>query len=346
MTLTVCFLFMIVCYSQSKKKSNAFVLLSYNTENFFDTIFHPAMKDNEFTPGSKKHWNSGRYQHKTEGIARVISKIIDGGYPDIVLLCEVENRDVLTDLVKRKEIASAGYRIIFESSHDHRGINIGLLYRKKTFRPIAQKLLSIEYPGETRESTRGILYVTGIAMKNDTLHILGNHWKSRVGNPAETESKRVFDAGILRNEIDSILRANNNAKIICLGDFNDEPGSKSISKVLGASCKVGEKDDEKLVDVMCQPYLEGKGSFSYKGRWLMLDNVILSKNLILDKNHLHLEESSGEVFAPSWLLKDNDKAGGPVPWKTYAGEKYLGGYSDHLPVFVELVKSKKRIRVQ
>ena len=176
------FLFLFVCYSQIKKKSNAFILVSYNTENFFDTVFHANMKDNDFNPGSKKHWDSNRYRHKTEGIARVISEVVAGGYPDIIVLCEVENRDVLNNLVQRKEIASADYRIIFESSHDRRGINIGLLYRKKSFRLISQNLIGIEYPGEKKERTRGILYVTGIAMKNDTLHIFANHWKSRVRN--------------------------------------------------------------------------------------------------------------------------------------------------------------------
>jgi len=343
-TVSFFFVFLFVCYSQINKKSNAFVLLSYNTENFFDTVFHANMKDHDFNPGSKKHWDSKRYQHKTEGIARVISEVVAGGYPDIIVLCEVENREVLNDLVQRKEIASADYRIIFEKSQDHRGINTGLLYQKKSFRPISQNLISIEYPGEKKESARGILYVAGIAMKNDTLHIFANHWKSRVGSQAETESKRMYYAHVLKNKTDSILSMNSHAKIICLGDFNDEPGNNSIRKVLEAGCIAGEAENEKLVDVMCPLFLEGKGTYSYRGKWQMLDNIILSKSLVSPSNRLHLDGPSGEVYAPSWLLKYNDKAGDSVPWKTYAGNKYLGGYSDHLPVYVELVKSKNRIR--
>jgi len=328
--------------AQNGKKSNDFIIMSYNTENFFDTINDPHTSDDEYTPDSKKHWETERYNHKVQGIARVISEITPGHFPDLMLLCEVENHEVLKDLVHRKEIISAGYQIIFEKGHDTRGISIGLLYRKKTFRLLSKNLIGIEYPGEKKESTRGILYVKGIVTKDDTVHVFGNHWKSRVGNQAETESKRIYDAEILKSKTDSLFRLNRNAKIICMGDFNDEPESTSINKELGASCKSGEREDEKLVDIMCPLSLEGKGSYSFRGRWQMLDNIILSKSLLSKKNRLHLNDDGGKIFGPTWLLKVNDKAGGPVPWKTYAGDKYLGGYSDHLPVYAELVKIGKR----
>jgi predicted extracellular nuclease len=315
--------------------------MSYNTENFFDTINDPHTSDNEFTPESKKHWNTKRYKQKVEGIARVISEVTPGGFPDVILLCEVENKAVLIDLVNRKEISAAGYQIVFRKSQDTRGISIGLLYRKETFRLISQNLIAIEYPGEKRESTRGILYVKGVTLKADTIHFFGNHWKSRVGRRSETESKRIYDAGILKSKTDSLLRLNKQAKIICLGDFNDEPGNTSISMILNAGCNSEEKTGAILIDVMCPLFLEGKGTYSYKGKWQMLDNIILSKNLLSNKSRLHMAGISGKVFTPDWLLKYNDKAGGPIPWKTYAGDKYLGGYSDHLPVFIELVKSEK-----
>jgi predicted extracellular nuclease len=336
-----CLIFLSACITQTGKKRNTFIVMSYNTENFFDTINDPHTFDNDFTPDSKKHWNAKRYKQKVEGIARVISEVTPGRFPDIILLCEVENQAVMIDLANQKVILAAGYRVVFRKSHDKRGISIGLLYRKKTFRLLVQNLICIEYPGEKRENTRGILYVKGIVLKDDTVHIFGNHWKSRVGKLEETDSKRIYDAGILRCKTDSLFRLNKQANIICLGDFNDEPGNSSISKILNAGCNSEDKTGEILIDVMCPLYLEGNGTYSYKGKWQMLDNIILSKNLLSNKSRLHMAGKSGEVFKPDWLLKYNNKAGGSIPWKTYAGDKYLGGYSDHLPVFVELVKNEK-----
>ncbi len=323
----------ILSYTQTSKGSHTFMIMSYNTENFYDTINDPHTADDEFTPKGRKHWNTAHYQQKLAGIARVISSIREKGFPDVVVLCEVENRAVLEDLLRQPSITGAKYRIIHKDSRDTRGIDIAMLYRQDQFRVLSWRLIDFGYPGEKVERTRGILYVTGIAGKGDTLHILGNHWKSRVGNQAETEAKRIFEAGFLKTKTDSILKRNRNARIICLGDLNDEPTSNSINQVLDARCPANSKNRPALVNIMCPLHLKGEGTYSYKNRWLMLDNIIVSKSLLSNRARFHLAGTEGHVYKAPWLLQYNAKAGEQVPYKTYAGDKYLGGYSDHLPVY-------------
>lgn len=331
--IALLFLSAISCRTQTGKGIHEFMIMSYNTENLYDTINDPHTADDEFTPKGKKHWNSAHYQQKLAGVARVISSIRENGFPDIVVLCEVENRAVLDDLLRQPSIARANYRIIHKDSRDTRGIDIAILYRQDHFRMLNWRLIDFGYPGEKVERTRGILYLTGIAGKSDTLHILGNHWKSRVGNQAETEAKRIFEAGFLKTKTDSILKRNRNAKIICPGDFNDEPTSNSINQVLEARCPSNSKSRPALINIMCPLRLKGDGTYSYKNKWLMLDNIIVSRSLLSNRARFHLAGTEGHIYNASWLLQYNAKAGEQVPFKTYAGDKYLGGYSDHLPVY-------------
>ena len=322
-----------VSQGQPSRTGQRFILMSYNTENFFDTINDPHTADDKFTPEGVMRWTGKRYHHKLKNIARVIGSVSENSYPDIVMLCEIENREVLEDLVRQPSIAKAHYRILHKDSHDPRGIDNAMLYRKEHFRLLSWRLIDFDYPGEKQKRTRGIIYVKGIVDGKDTLHVFGNHWKSRAGEEEETESKRVFDASLLKEKTDSILRKNKHALIVCMGDFNDEPTNTSLSQVLGAACPEGPGTKSRLVNLMCNLHLQGKGSYSYRGKWLMFDNIIVSTALVLPGGDIEVEGNEGHIYAAPWLLKTNAKTGVTVPFKTYSGTRYLGGYSDHLPIF-------------
>ena len=326
-------------HAQSKPEGRTFFMMSYNVENLYDTLNDPRIADDEFTPTGRMHWNTMRYIKKLSGIAKVISCIRPGDYPDIIVLCEIENRNVLQDLVNQQALKTSHYKIVHKDSRDTRGIDVALLYRSNKFKVLSWHVIRVKYPGEKSEHTRDILYVKGVALNRDTLHIFGNHWKSRNGNIADTEPKRLYEAGILRSKIDSLLKKNRNSYIICMGDFNDEPTSKSIIQVLGAACDKDQNFQGNLIDVMCQPHLHGKGTYRYKNKWLMLENIIVSKKLFASKSGMNLSGTEGNIYSPAWLLKYNPKAGEAIPYKTYGGDKYLGGYSDHLPVYIVLIKN-------
>jgi predicted extracellular nuclease len=341
--LTVLTVFSLSSVCQGKLPSS-FMVVSWNVENLYDTLNDPQTQDEDYTPKSKLGWTTGRYNKKLLDIATVLSLIDHGKLPDVVGLCEIENRSVLRDLVQQSPIKAASYKIVHEESDDPRGIDVALLYRSDHFKVMNSFRIPVHYPGEKNSRSRGILYIRGIALGKDTLHIFVNHWKSRNGDETETEVKRDFDASMLRLRIDSLLLRDRNSKILCLGDMNDESTNNSISNVLKASCETTFPFKSDLVDLMCSQKQLGIGSYSYKGRWLMLDHIILSKSLLNRKTNLYASPLDAKVFNNALLLKENPKANEKVPYKTYGGDKYMGGVSDHLPVYVnfrvEKFKSK------
>ncbi len=319
----------------TKNKNNNFTVAFYNVENLFDTINSPNTWDEEFTPKSKKKWNSKKYFKKINDIGKVISSI-NNKFPDIVGLCEIENRNVLKDLVQTKALQKEKYKIIHEDSHDVRGIDVALLYNPKEFEYISHKKIEINYKKEPKYKTRDILYVKGLASKTDTLHIFVNHWKSRGGGQKETEYKRIAIAKVLRENIDNILLSNKEAKIIVIGDLNDEPTDKSVRNTLGASNKIN--DNATLFNLMYNLDSLGVGTHSYKGKWNMLDNMIVSKSLINSKTGYRVQNNTAYIFNDDFILYYNAKTGTKTPNRTYGGSHYFGGYSDHLPVYFILTK--------
>ncbi len=341
-------IFILVAFGVQAKDPPRLTVMFYNTENLFDTVDDPATDDDAFTPAGKKEWTQERYTKKLEDLAKVITGVLPKGSPDLIGLSEVENRKVLEDLIHTGKLKKVDYGIIHEESPDRRGIDVALLYNPGRFRYLSHRRLPIRFPRDTTK-VRDILYVKGRA-DGEMLHIFVNHWKSRSGGLRATEQKRIFSAVVLRRAVDSILNFEPQAKIIILGDFNDEPTNMSIMQILMAADKrknIGRRD---LYNLMYDMHnLHDTGTYSYKSSWLMLDQIILSYPLLQDKNGWHTGYNGGHIFSEEWMLYDNPKAGRPVPNRTYGGPSYFGGISDHLPVYCSLEKpaltnSKKKKR--
>ncbi len=331
-------------YSLQAKQPPRLVVMFYNTENLFDTINDPKTRDDEFTPSGQEHWTPVRYEKKLKDISKVITDVTPHKLPDLIGLSEVENLTVLKDLVHTGKLKKTDYGIVHEDSPDLRGIDVALLYKKETFKTITHRSISIHFPHDTMK-VRNILYVKGKA-GGETLHLFVNHWKSRYGGVKATEQKRVYSAVVLRRTVDSILNFEPEARILIMGDFNDEPTNMSIMQMLNATNKrknIGRRD---LYNLMYDLHnLHDTGTYSYKGHWDMLDQIIVSYPFLQDTKGWHTNYQGGHIFSEEWMLYDNPKAGRKVPNRTYAGPIYFGGVSDHLPVycvFVKLLTGKKR----
>ena len=304
----------------------------YNVENLFDTINDPLTTDDVFTPEGKNKWTNTRYQKKINDIAKVISSINKNDLPVLVGFAEIENRSVLKDLIKTDALKSKNYNIVHEESPDIRGIDVGLIYRPDEFKYLMHKTIPV--PLETKYKVRDILYTKGILNDTDTLHVFVNHWKSRSGGQAETEPQRIQCAQILRNTVDSILFINKDAKILIMGDLNDEPTNKSVYETLGAN---NSGNSESLNNLMTSLSENGFGTHSYRGHWNILDHIIVSNNLISSNKGYIANNNKGQIFSADWITytyKDGNKS----PNRTYGGSNYYGGYSDHYPVYVILKK--------
>jgi len=323
-----------------KTDKTQLLIVSYNVENLFDIADDPQNSgDDEWTPGSEKEWTQERYDKKISNLAKVISSINNKELPDIVGICEVENRKVLEDLIADTLLSANEYGIAHEQSPDPRGIDVALIYKKSEFEYISHEAIKVKLADNPNYNTRDILHVIGIVNEKDTMHVFVNHWKSRGGgSQAETEIKRVNAAKILREKVDNILRKNENANIVILGDMNDEPQNKSIAETLNATNNRNTTDVFELYNTLLDKDLKGEGTYSYKGEWNMLDNIIISQNLLKNRLGYHIGANEGEIFKEEWFMYYQSKIDQFIPSKTYGGKNYYGGYSDHLAVYLILNK--------
>jgi endonuclease/exonuclease/phosphatase family metal-dependent hydrolase len=327
-------------HGQKSSKNNSgtsIVIAFYNTENLFDTIDDPHANDNEYLPSAVKNWNTAKYSAKIKAIAHVLAAIDSVDLPGIIGLAEVENREVLKDLVNTDALKRGKYKIIHKHSSDPRGIDEALLYRPDVFKELYHRKIPVYAGDPSKGSMREPLYVCGIT-GGDTLHIIVNHWKSRAGKEEETEAKRIDYAKTVRHVVDSIFVLHPSANIILLGDFNDNPTDKSITENLKALSPVKGITPCNLYDLLSVPYARGEGSICFDG-WDLFDQIIVSSSLLTPNKKGISVENEAHIFKRSWMLYTNKK-GESVPNKTYVGNKYVGGYSDHLPVWVKLSRVK------
>ena len=288
----------------------------YNLENAFDTLNDGGKQDGEYLPAGRRKWDTPKYQNKLNHIVRVILAANEWEGLDVVGVCEVENKNVLFDIIRHPLMKQYGYRFVHEESPDVRGIDVALLY-KKGITYVGHRAIPIQLVGRP---TRDILHVTLRPPSKDTLHLLVNHWPSRMGGAAKSEPKRLKASETL---VDYIIQSQLNEKhTIVMGDFNDEPDDSSVHQVVAAGFTNLSDGDS------C-------ASHKYKAAWAALDQVMVSESLVnTEAKNYSVKKYS--VFRTEWLLEKDAQYGGVKPFRSWDGLGYQGGYSDHLPVVLTL----------
>ena len=335
--LVIIILVLIFNSGYSQQNSDSYKIMFYNVENLFDTFDDSLTNDEEFLPEGNRFWNNYKYYTKLNQIYKVIIAIGGWNPPAIIGLCEIENRKVLNDLVNNTPLVKFEYQIIHKESPDWRGIDVGLLYRKNLFEPLYYEAIPINFPGNPESKTRDILYVKGIAKNSDTLNVFINHWPSRWGGQLESEGRRVFVASVLKAKVDSIFKSNPQSNIIITGDLNDYPDNKSINEVLNVSQEFDQIIDNELYNLSSHLYkTKNIGSNKYHGNWGVLDQFIVSGNILHKKNKVFTSLDDIYIFNADFLLEPDKGYFGYKPNRTFIGYKYNGGYSDHLPTYLIL----------
>jgi predicted extracellular nuclease len=313
--------------------SNTYRFAFYNVENLMDTLDNPITADDEFTPQGANKWTAQRYDIKLKHLAKVIAAM---DCPAVLGLTEIENAQVVKDLLGQKTISKGNYGFVHYDSPDRRGIDVAFAYNKELVKVIESEKIGINFPeGVTKEAetTRDILHVKA-TIGGNPIHFFVNHWSSRRGGAEASEPKRFYAASVLRKTIDAIQKLDANAKIVVLGDFNDEPSDRSVVEILKASAPVTEPYTDRLYDIMAPFQADKKGSYYYKGQWDMIDNIVVSGSVLSSKGSVYCQNTT--IFKDNFMLY-TDKSGVASPSRTYGGTHYFGGYSDHLPVFVEAI---------
>ncbi|RLD39189.1 MAG: endonuclease/exonuclease/phosphatase family protein [Bacteroidetes bacterium] len=309
----------------------------YNLENLFDTIDTPEVRDSEFTPSAAKKWNSQKYYEKLDNMAKVISKIAIDKTPEgvaILGICEVENKEVIEDLVHRPALKNRNYKIAHINSPDKRGIDVALIYQASMFELESALAFPLKIEGRLDFYSRDQLLVSG-KLLGEKIHILVNHWPSRSGGEERSMPLRNAAGDLSRSIVNFILSLDSDAKIIIMGDLNDDPHNASVVEHLKATSDKNLLSKDYLYDPFALIHKpDSFGSLAYRGKWNLFDQIIITPSLIKTKRKKwHFKEAF--VFNADFLKNQEGKYKG-FPFRTFAGNRYLGGYSDHLPTYIIL----------
>lgn len=310
----------------------------YNVENLYDTIDSPDTDDHEFLPGAAKQWNTDRYTRKLGRMAQVISELAADVHPDGLAclgLSEIENRSVLEDLVRTEAIRKRDYRIVHHDGPDRRGVDCAFLYDPKRFELLGSKSYRLRDPADSTFRSRDQLLVSGV-LEGDTMHFIVAHWPSRRGGEKASRPKRIMAAELGRHITDSLLARNAQARVVYMGDLNDDPIDASVERFLRSSGEKAQAVDGRFFNPMVASYRKGIGSLAWQDSWNLFDQVMLSPALVQPAaGHFHYYGM--RVFNQPYLRqKEGNYAGYPL--RTFVGDQYAAGYSDHFPVYVILVR--------
>ncbi len=324
----------IPAFSQTSTKD--FFFLFYNVENLFDTTDDPKTSDEEFTPEGVRHWTYSRLNKKLINISKVIHSASGWEPPQLIALCEIENRLVLDRLVNDTPLNKYQFNIIQKESPDPRGIDVALLYNPDTFYPLGYKCISLKSEEGNILKSREILYVSGLIGLTDTLHIFVNHWPSRYSGLLESKSARNLAAQTLRLCIDSLTKKYPHPKIIVAGDFNDQPTDESISLFLQAEGSSETPEKHKLYNLSLPWMMEEIQTIKHQSQWMVFDQIIVSGALLEPNTRLYTKPEWANIIKFPFLLEKDEKYGGMRLNRTYYGFRYHGGFSDHLPVMLKI----------
>ena len=320
--------FIAITLSLSALSQNHDRIAFYNVENFFDTKYDSTKYFNGFTPEGDHHWSKTRYYQKREHIYKVIAAV--GGWNGVTVMgfAEIENRGILEDLINNTPLKKLDYGIVHYESPDKRGIDVGMIYQKKRFKVIKSKPIHVKNPANPKFTTRDILYVKGVLL-DDTIHIFYNHWPSRYGGMMNTVALRALAARTLQHVVDSILGDDTLAKVVILGDFNDNPDDKSIQILL--------HDGKHPLEALIPSFNFGNtaGTIKHNTDWAIFDQVMVSPGMFSAKG-IHLKNHDMHIFDAGFLLIDDEKNLGKKLNRTFVGFNYNGGFSDHLPIYIDV----------
>lgn len=328
--------------AQQEKTFQARTIAFYNVENLFDTENDPITFDDDRTPDGKDHWTEEIYADKVSKMARVISEIgsdVAKTSPALIGLAEVENRRTVEDLANDPQLIDKDYGIAHFDSPDRRGIDVALMYQKSMFKPLnISKHELVIYDNEDpskRRYTRDQLLVSGL-LDGDMIHIIVNHWPSRSGGESRSRKKRMAAAKVTMKIIDSLQSNDPYAKIITMGDLNDDPTSPSVKKVMKATGKREKVKDKMVYNPMEPMFKKGIGTLAYRDGWNLFDQILVTAPLV-EKDFSSYRFYKAGIFNENYLSNPKGRYKG-YPYRSFANGGYTGGYSDHFPVYIYLIR--------
>lgn len=332
-SLFILFFLFNVFFSFSQEK---FRVMFYNVENLYDTFDNPNTNDDDLTTTGNLHWSGQRYWNKINNISKVIYAVGENYPPALIGLCEVENKLVLQQLTAETSLRKDKYEFVISDSKDRRGSNVALLYQRDQIKVINVK--SYTPVIDSVKTTRDILHVTGRVVNGDLLDVFVCHFPSRIGGIKKTTPYRKACNALLRAKIDSLFKVRKKANLVIMGDFNDYPDVDNLYSILAAKEVNDSVSPQKLYNLFyTEEKMKSSGTYKHRGKWNYVDQFITNGRLLNKTNKISILENKAFVFIAPFLMENDKKYGEQKPFRTYSGWKYLGGYSDHLPIYIDLI---------
>ena len=357
-TLALICLLLVVWFANAQQETVRIAF--WNMENFFDPFVDSTKAYNEFTENGGQHWTKSRFYRKRNNMYKAILALSENRPLGLIGMCEVENEYVLSAIFEQTPLKKHNYRFVHYEGPDKRGIDPAIVYSLDHFMLVESAVFPYYNPDDTAYHSRDILYAkfieadasnvevgksdaSGIA--SDTLHVFVNHWPSRYSGELETVGSRSCSASILRSKVDSICASmpeGYQAKIIMMGDLNDCPTDPSVYDVLRAR-HPSEMEAGCLVNLFGKKDGLGfEGTLKHQADWQIFDQIIVTNGVMDDEEGLHYQEGSARIFCADFLFEDDEVYYGKKLFRTYIGPRYFGGFSDHLPVYIDLVKGTSK----
>lgn len=328
-----------VARNSDGKQYNAYAVGFYNLENLFDCDDDPNNTgDDDFLPTGSYRWTQIQYERKLDNLARVLGSLGKEVTPygaAFIGVAEVENRRVLEDLTQREAVKGMELKVVHEDGPDRRGIDVGALYNPNIFTLEGYEYHTLKWEEQPDFVTRDQLHAYGY-IAGEKVHFIVVHWPSRYGGGA-SEPLRLVAARLSKQIMDKIYQEEPNAKIIMMGDFNDDPTNRSVTEVLNAKKLRSEVGAQGLYNPAASLLEKGIGTLVYQDSWNFFDQMIVSKGLLTDDQKLRLWKM--EVFNRDFLVTQEGKRKG-YPHRTFQDNSFIDGYSDHFPVVVYLVQQR------
>jgi Endonuclease/Exonuclease/phosphatase family len=332
-------------FSQEEKKEYLVTGIGfYNLENLFDTLVDSdttKILQDAFTPNGKNKWTSARYKEKLVNMSKVIADLGVEVTPDglaILGVSEIENKSVLEDLVKTEKLKKRGYKIVHYDSPDLRGIDVGLIYNPAYFKVTSSRSVSLRSL-DTTFYTRDQLLVSGL-LNGEQIHVIVSHWPSRRGGEKRSKPRREAAADLGKIIIDSLQAIDPNSKIFYMGDLNDDPTNSSVKVHLKGVAEEENVKNDDMFNTLEAHFKKGIGTLAYRDAWNLFDQILITPSL-LGKDYSSYKYYKAKIFSKSYLKNSEGRYKG-YPYRTYAGGAYIGGYSDHFPVYLFLIKEAKK----
>lgn len=304
----------------------------YNVENLFSPD-PPQVHKLDPTLSGLRNWDERRYQNKLFKIAHVFQLIqeAENTLPFLIGLSEIQGQKPLEDLIAMEPFNS-NFGVVHYDSMDERGVDVALLYDKSKVEIISSEPITYFFEIEDNnpanyDTTRDVLFCK-VKYLGEIINVFVLHLPSKREKDVN-KPKRDYIMNDVRQKVSDIISEKKEAVIIC-GDFNENPTDDNLIKL---------QYDYNSEKIMTNPYLDlyQKQNFStyhYKDG-LLFDQIILSPQFFA--TDFPLKFAAAKVFNHI-KLSNYDKKFAGRPFRTYAGTRYLGGYSDHFPVIVEFKK--------